>query len=178
LRLVSRYGDDAAEVMIRHKGIAQPLIAAHAQPAIKAMQSLSPQNARRLAILHADGDLIRMGRTQELLEVITRYSDQAMEFIWKNKGALLVSTALAAFLADPQPFLDGIRQLTENVSKHAVDRLADSPGLDIPIVGVRWNGLSVVMIVLGTGLLLLALSYVAHFRTRLQVILGWLKPSR
>jgi hypothetical protein len=178
LRLVSRYGDDAADVMIRLKGIAQPLISTHAQPGIKAMQSLSSQNARRLAMLHAEGELSRIGRTQELLDVVSKYGDKAMDFIWRNKGALLVSTTLAAFLANPQPFLDGTRQLTENVSSHAMDKLAESPGLELPIVGVRWNGLSIGMIVVGTALVLPTLFYAANLRSRLRAMLGWLELSR
>lgn len=110
LALVSRYGDEAAAALIKHKGVAEPLIESFGQPAVRAFGTLGPQAGRRLAIL-AD-ELPAIGRTPELLDVIARHGDAAMEFVWKHKGVLAGSAALAAFLADPEPYLKGTADLT------------------------------------------------------------------
>jgi hypothetical protein len=125
LGLVARYGDDAAEAMMRHGEITEPLLREYGGEAAAALRGLSGQNSRRLAIMAQEGELAAIGKTTKLLAVITRYGDHAMEFIWKNKGALTVSTALIAFLAHPEPFLDGVKDITsiaaENVAKPVVE---------------------------------------------------------
>jgi len=64
-----------------------------------------------------DGDLAKVGRTPEMFDVIAKHGDRAANFIWRNKGTLLVASTTAAFLANPEPFLDG----TVDVSKVALD---------------------------------------------------------
>lgn len=120
MELVARYGDDAAEALIRHQGVAAPLIQQFDTVGAKALSQLDAQNARRLAILADEGTLGQIGRSRELLDVVGRYGNKAMDFIWRNKGALVATTALTAFLADPEGFLNGTRQLTEVIGEHVV----------------------------------------------------------
>src|SRR6185503_5178963 len=89
--------------------------------------TVGPPNARRLAIMVQGGELARIGRAGELLEVIGRYGDRAMEFIWRHKGALAVSVVLA-FLADPGPFLDGARDLAAVAAEAAARPVLSIPG--------------------------------------------------
>jgi len=111
LAVVLRHGDEAAEALIRHKDIVLPLIERYDATAARAFAAVSGRNARRLAMMDEAADLARIGRTDELLSVIGRYGDRAADFIWRHKGALAVSAVLAAFLAEPQPFIDGTRDL-------------------------------------------------------------------
>lgn len=113
LGLFANFGDDAAESMLRHGEIAEKLIEGYGRPAAAALRNISGQNARRLAIMADDGTLQRIGRTPELLDVVARFGDEAADFIWRNKGALAVGTALAAFLSNPEAFLRGMADLTE-----------------------------------------------------------------
>jgi hypothetical protein len=91
----------------------QPIITRHGRAGAGALKALDGRNARRLAIMTQDGSLTRMGRTERLLGVVGRYRDRAMAFVWRHKGALAVSTLLAAFLLDPEPFLDGLVDVGE-----------------------------------------------------------------
>jgi hypothetical protein len=127
MALVGRYGDDAARALIKHKGIAEPLLDSMGMPAVKAINALGPQAGRRLAMMAGD-DLAAIGRTPELLEVIARHGDRAMDFIWKHKGALAASAALAAFLRDPEPFLNGTADITRAVSESVVKPAATAAG--------------------------------------------------
>jgi hypothetical protein len=94
----------------------------------RALQALGPRQARRLRILAADGTLARLGRTDELLAVVARRGDRAMDFVWRHKGALAVSATLAAFLADPGPFLDGSRALAGHAAEAATRPAANAIG--------------------------------------------------
>ena len=67
-----------------------------------------------------DGALQRMGRTEELLGVVSQYGDRAMDFIWRNKGALATTALLTRFLADPKPFIDGTTTLTTQTAAAVV----------------------------------------------------------
>src|SRR5438270_311241 len=84
----------AAEAMLKHKSLAEPLIAKFEMPAARAMDVLSGQNARRLAMMADDGELAALGQTPALLETVAKYGDRAMDFVWRNKGSLAVGAAL------------------------------------------------------------------------------------
>ena len=120
LSLLSRYGDDAAEVLIKHKGLAEPVIEKLGGPAVKALGAVGPQGGRRMAMMVDGGELSAIGRSPELMGVIARHGDKAMDFIWRNKGALAVGTALTAFLANPEPFINGTSHLTDTVAESVV----------------------------------------------------------
>lgn len=128
LALFAKLGDDAAESMIRHGQIAEPLLMAYGQPAAAALKTVTSQNARRLAMMASDQTLARIGRTDELLDVIARYGDRAAEFVWKNKGSLAVGAALAAFLANPEAFRSGTADLAKVVADSAVQPVASATG--------------------------------------------------
>jgi len=128
LALVAQQGDDAVAVLLRHQDVAAPLLEAHARPALEALSVLTPQNGRRLAMLQQSGDLLRIGRTEELLDVIARFGNRALEFVWENKGALAVAAVLARFLADPEPFLNGAVKLSSIVAESAIRPVAEIPG--------------------------------------------------
>jgi hypothetical protein len=136
LKLVSRYGDDAAgvlskrslkllslgdeaaEVLVKHKGISTPLLEAFGNSATRALGKLKPQSARRLAMLK--DNLLRAKKAKDLLEIIGKYGDPAMDWVWRNKGTLAASAAMAAFVANPEPFLSGAKELSEAVGKEVV----------------------------------------------------------
>lgn len=134
LALFTKYGDDAAEAMIKHPGVADDLVAAYGNDAARAISKLDAQNANRLGMMLKDESLATVAKgkgSNELLEVIGKYGDRGMEFVWKHKKALTVSAALTAFLANPQPFLDGTRDFAEfttaAVAENVVKPLAEAP---------------------------------------------------
>jgi hypothetical protein len=63
-----------------------------------------------------------------LRTLVGRYGDRALDFVWRHKGALAVSAALAAFLADAGPFLDGSRTLAGCAASAAARPVADALG--------------------------------------------------
>ncbi|HVX13820.1 MAG TPA: hypothetical protein VHC22_21740 [Pirellulales bacterium] len=128
LALFGKYGDEAAEAMIKQGRIAEPLIESIGTPAAGALKVVSTQNGRRLAIMAEDGTLAKIGRTDELLRVVGKYGDRAMNFVWRNKGTLALGAALTAFLADPQPFLDGTVELTKTATESIAKPLAAEIG--------------------------------------------------
>jgi hypothetical protein len=118
--LTKATADDAAIVISKHRRIAQPLVKQFGPSATQAYARLNSRNARRLAILSQDGP----PPNKELLGVIARYGNPAMEFIWKNKAALLTASALATFVANPEPFIDGLAHLSTDVAEHVLEPLA------------------------------------------------------
>ncbi len=148
LAIFVKYGDDAAESMMKHGEIAEPLLVSFGKPAAGAMKAVNSQNARRLAMMAGDGQLAKIGRTQELLEVIAKYGDRAADFVWRNKGALTVGAALTAFLANPKPFLDGAIDITKIVAENVAKPLASIPGqfTDEMAKNTNWTVVLVVLV--------------------------------
>ena len=111
LAIFIRHGDGAADALLKHPGIADSLIGRYGDNAVGALNVISRQNAQRLNMLANDGMLSATNRSGELLPVIRTYGDEAMDFIWKNKGALAVASVLATFIADPQAYISGAKEL-------------------------------------------------------------------
>jgi len=122
LSAVASFGDDAAEAFLRHGSVGETLVTTFAREGAEALAKVTPQNGRRLAMLAADGTL-----KPELMSVVTRYGDEACEFIWRNKGALATGAVLATFVASPEPYLHGTQQLVSTVAEAAVKPLAELP---------------------------------------------------
>ncbi len=126
--IASKFGDDAAEAMIKHGEIAEPVLELAGKSAASALRNISTKNGRQMKMMMDEGELVKIGRTSELMNVVAKYGDNAMEFVWKNKGALLVGTALAAFLANPEPFINGTKDLAAVATKVAIEPLAKEIG--------------------------------------------------
>jgi hypothetical protein len=140
MRQFLTHGDDAAAALVRHPGVAEPLIERAGAGAVKALGAVDPRNGRRLTML-LDGELAgATTRHPEVLGVVANHGDRAAEFLWKNKEVLAGGAALTAFLADPEPFLDGTRDLatvaTEGVVKPVVGGLVDLITAALVVVGV------------------------------------------
>jgi len=123
LAIFIKYGDDAAESMIKHKEIAETLLNSFGKSSASALKSVSSQNGRRLAMMADDGALKKIGKSDELLETIGKYGDKAMNFIWNNKGALTVSTTLTTFLLNPEPFLNNTLAIPGQIAKEAAKKM-------------------------------------------------------
>jgi hypothetical protein len=153
LALVRAHGDEAARALIRHRQVAEPALAAFGRPAARALAAVGPRNARRLAMMVEGGELARIGRAGELLEVVGRYGDRAMEFIWRHKTALAISAVLAAFLSNPEPFLNGARDLASVTAQAAARPVLAIPGHLAAEIVRRTDGttLAAILLVIAIG---------------------------
>ena len=154
MKLLKTYGDDAAEVLIKHKGLAEPVLERFGAPAVNALAAVGPRGGRRLAMMAEGGELAALGRTPELMQVITRHGDAAMDFIWRNKGPLAVGTGLATFLAKPEAFINGTTQLVGTVGDAAVKPLVQETGRAIS--NLIWAVLVLVIGVAAAGIVVAA----------------------
>lgn len=111
LSLFLKHGESAAEALLKHPGIADKWIGRFGDDAVGAMNSISRQGAQRLSMIAGDGLSATAGSFEKLLPVIRKHGDEAMDFIWKNKGPLAISSVLATFIADPEAYISGAKQL-------------------------------------------------------------------
>ena len=144
-----QHGDEAANVLVRHPGVAEPLLERSGGQAVKALSAIDPRNGRRLAML-MDGELANAGRHPELLGVVAKHGDGAVNFLWQNKATLAGGAALVAFLADPEPFLNGTRDIASVAGETVVK----------PVVGGVFTLLNIALCVV--GVLLLAIVGLAY----------------
>jgi len=161
LAIFVKHGDEAAVAMIKHPGVAGPVIDKFGAPAARAIQGLSGQNARRIAMMADEGELAAAGQASGLLDVIARYGDRAADFIWKNKGALAVAVVAVTFINDPEPILDGVVDLGTGAVKSVVQPIAEEAARSI-----NWNLFIII------GALVLSVLVVLRFGWH------WLLPRR
>jgi hypothetical protein len=111
LAIFIKHGDTAADALLKHPGIAEALIESAGPEAAGALVNLSRQSAQRLSMVAADRLLSQPQQSTQLLKLLTQYGDAAMDFVWRNKGPLAASSVMASFLADPKPYIDGVKEL-------------------------------------------------------------------
>ena len=82
---------------------------------------------------------------------------------WASALALTVAAALTAFLADPEPFINGTRDLAQIVGENVVKPLAEVPGKVAAEAAVRvdWT-IAVVVIAMAVALVQVWRSYLRH----------------
>jgi hypothetical protein len=146
-------GDEAATVLVRHHGVAEPMLERGGAQAVKALGAIDARNGRRLVML-MDGELANAGRHPELLGVVAKHGDPAVNWLWKNKGILAGGAALAVFLADPKPFLDGTRDIAGTVGETVMKPVTSGifTLLNIALVGIGVLLLAVVGVLYKHGL--------------------------
>jgi hypothetical protein len=104
---LARYGDEGVALMIRHPGVGRDLLAQFgAQVARTPLRTESMITLGRLA-----EPIKASGRSAEILSVVEQYGDRACDFLWRNKGTIFVGAVLAAFLHDPKPYIEGVKEL-------------------------------------------------------------------
>jgi len=133
LAIFIKHGDSAADALLKHPGIADNLIGRYGDEAVSALNGVSRQSAQRLSMISGDGVLTATKQSAELLPVIRKYGDEAMDFIWKNKGSLAVASVLATFLADPQAYISGAKEL---VIDPVLSPIAKSTNWTLLIAGI------------------------------------------
>jgi hypothetical protein len=73
------------------------------------------------------GELARIGRGEALLGVVGKYGDRGMDFVYRHRKLLAGATVLTAFLANPQPYLDGTLDLAKLAAETVVKPLVEIP---------------------------------------------------
>jgi hypothetical protein len=124
LAIFVKHGDNAIDALAKHPGLAEDLIERFGSSGATAMTKVSRVNAQHLAILAKKDPVMAAGQADQLLKIVGKYGDNAAEFIWKNKVVLASSAVLAAFLADPEPYLNGTKDLASAVVKAATPVVA------------------------------------------------------
>lgn len=126
LRLVADLGDEAAECLARHGDCVEPLLSALGPKAATALKGLSSQNARRLAICFADGELTKLGKSDDILRAVADGGDACVAWLWKHRTALTTTAVLTGFLVNPRPYLEAGTELTGIVAESAVQPVVSS----------------------------------------------------
>ena len=142
-RTVLQSGSETAiRAVSRHTDAAIPLIRQYGDDCAHALTQLSPANGRRL-IQMVDEKSLAAGDFQSLLGTIGKYGDKAMDFIWRHRKVLTSATLLAAFVSDPEPYLNGVKQLAE-VAVAPLGKIGETIA-----TSVNWNLWVGVVIMLG-----------------------------
>ncbi len=139
---LARYGEEGVELMIRHPGVGRDLLAQFgAQVARTPLRNQSMITLGRLA-----EPIKASGRSAEILAVVEKYGDRACDFLWRNKGTIFAAAILTAFLHDPKPYIDGVKELAvEPATAVARDAAAQTNWTLVVITGMLilsgWLGL-------------------------------------
>jgi len=175
MALLLEHGEEAAAVLVRHPGgVAEPLIEQCGAPAIKALQAVGPQGGRRLAMMMSEGEMAKIGRSPELLHVIGEWGEKGMEFVWKHKEALAIGTVLTAFLANPEPFINGTRDITQIVAENAIKPIASIPS-DVAkeaAKGINWTLVFLVCLFLCVGTVVGIIAFLPWFQKLVALWVG------
>ncbi|MBI4563814.1 MAG: hypothetical protein HY716_03865 [Planctomycetes bacterium] len=109
-RILARWGDDGARLLAVEGEGALRVYGALGEEGIDLL--LRRRGTVEAALLPRLAEPIASsGRSAEILAVIEKHGDRACQFMWRNKGVIFGAAVLAAFLSDPRPYLDGVKEL-------------------------------------------------------------------
>ncbi len=134
--LLSRHGDEAVDLMIRHPGVGGRLLEIFG-PRV-ARSALSTEGAVTLQRL--SDPIVKSGRADQILAVVERFGDRACRFLWRNKGTVFLGAVLTAFLADPEPYLDGLRELVVQPASDAAQEAVRRTNWTVVFIAVLLAG--------------------------------------
>lgn len=141
LRIYINHGDDTIPALAKYRGIMEEAIEKFGAPIAKASLKVDKGGAIQLAKMAKSGELTKIGRTEELLEVVGKYGKKGMDFIWANKGSLMVASTLAAFLNNPQPFIDEVGEIVKPIPE-ALGEIPKKAALSINWTWVTLTGMA------------------------------------
>ena len=128
-RLIQKHGADVAGALIRHGDRALDLIETYGDDAARLLRQLDAEEASRLYALLKGSSKLPLDRqqTQLLWKRLRQYGKPLLEFMWQHRKELAVAGVLAAFLANPEPFVTGARDLAEVIAENTLKPLAETP---------------------------------------------------
>lgn len=170
MRQLVAHGDDAALALVKHPGVAEPLIEKGGASAVKALAGLEAQSGRRLAML-AEGE---MAKHPEVFGVAAKHGERAVKFMWDNKVALGGTAAAAAFVANPEPFLDGSAKLVTATGDAVVKPVVQEA---VGVVSTVLYALLAVVVVVAAVVVFLAAKHPAALRTAGQLAVAGVKAA-
>lgn len=172
LRMIQRHGDDAVRmgqspqglrilatendtmfrVMHQTRGQAYPLLDRYGPRGADVLSRLSASESRQLIQLQR-GRHFSDSQFRQILDVVGEYGDRALRFIWEHKGTLALASVFVAFVADPQPFIDGTKDLTGLVMQTAAEQAGET--VRSVFAMIRWNvWIGVLLAVVGAKILI------------------------
>jgi len=132
-RSVLREGNEVAiRAVIKHTDAVIPLIQRYGDDCAQALTQLSPQNGRRL-IQWVDETPLPSSDILKLMGSIKTHGDEAMNFIWRHRKALITTALVGDFIINKEAYLKGAKQLAEIPVKALVDIIKT------PLEAIHWN---------------------------------------
>lgn len=157
-KAVARVSDD----------LAAPIVAKFGDDGARAVASLSPAGAKRLATM--SDELVAGGCAKEWLGLIAQHGDVAIEWLWERRSSVAVGTLATVALLQPEEFI----KATESVATTSIN--AAGQHVAGPIIGSAaaafpWTLLWLVVIGLAAAWLVAKKSLTAVFQSLLLAVL-------
>jgi hypothetical protein len=146
VRLAAAHGDEAVALLARHRGVAGPLIGAFGDDGMRALKAVSTDGA--VVLRRLEPEIRASGRAKDILAGVERFGDRFCAFLWRNKGVVFGAAVLAAFLSDPEPYLDGVKRLVVEPAKETAAAAAKQTDWTIVVV----SGMVIVAVAAGLKL--------------------------
>jgi hypothetical protein len=165
----SRVGAQAASrggalIVRASDDVARPIVARFGDDGARALNSLSPTGAQRLAAM--SDDLAAGGRGRDWMRLIAQRGDEVTDWLWQRRGSVAVGTVATAILLQPEEFLQASERVASSAINAAGEHVA-GPIVRSAASGIPWA--LVWFVVIGGVVWALAKVRLATLRHRLIV---------
>lgn len=159
-----RLGANGGALIVRASDdVAKPIIAKFGDDGARALGSLSPKGAERLAAM--SDDLTAGGRGKDWMKLIAERGDEVTDWLWKRRGSVAVGTVAAVVLLQPEEFLAASERVATATISTAGEHVA-GPMVKGAASAIPWVFLWLIVISAG-AIWLLSKEPFAGFRRRL-----------
>jgi len=121
LTIIGKLGDDVAPSLVKHGASANDLLKVYGTRASKALTKVDRRGCAQLNQLHDAKIVGNTGNKAKLFNVVEKYGQRGLDFIWKNKKKLAAAGVLATFVVNPEPYINGTIQLADSAMDKASD---------------------------------------------------------
>lgn len=143
--------------------VTSTVIAKFSDDGARALESLSPAGAERLAAM--SDELAAGGRGRDWLRLIADRGDEVTDWLWERRGSVAIGTAATVVLLQPEEFIQASERVATTTINAAGEHVA-GPVVERAATAIPWGALWLTALVVGAAWFL-AKEKFAGFRRRL-----------
>jgi hypothetical protein len=115
--------------------VARPIVGRFGDDGARALNSLSPLGAQRLAAM--SDELAASGRGGDWMKLIAQRGDEVTDWLWKRRGSVAVGTVATAILLQPEEFIQASERVATTTINAAGEHVA-GPIVRSAASGIPW----------------------------------------
>lgn len=143
--LIMQLGDEVAEPITKLGKKSYPLLEDFGAKAVPLLKKCDDVDVKKLNILKKHNVISQTSEGAAILDICGKYGKKGIDYVYANKKKLLTMAVLTTFITDPEPYINGVKDL----GSIAITNVA-APVAQEAAKSIHWNlWIGVIILILG-----------------------------